>query len=156
MYGLDRLEEAAVKVWNGVDFSPAESAQIKKAFRVMRKRCLVALSAITIDEVRSQSLVYAILEFEAGRLTLDEYLSEVDYNSRSIAGSRGQLFKLREKIAYHLAFAVFAYAHIKPFRRVPNLVISAEFLRHMATLETLIVKHDVCEQKHQDNLILAA
>ena len=156
MYGLDRLEEAAVKVWNGVDFDPAESAQIKKAFRVMRKRCLLALSEITIDEVRSQSLVYAILEFEAGRLTLEEYLSEVDYNSRSISGSRGQLFKLREKIAYHLAFSVFAYAHIKPFRRVPNLVISAEFLRHMAMLESLIVKYDACEQKCKNALILAA
>ena len=55
MYGLERLEEAAVKVWNGVDFSQAETAQIKKEFRVLRKRCLNALSAITIDEVRSQS-----------------------------------------------------------------------------------------------------
>ena len=156
MYGLDRLEEAAVKVWNGVDFSPAETAQIKKAFRAIRKRCLVALSAITIDEVRSQSLVYAVLEFEAGRLTLDEYLSEVDYNSRSIAGAKGHICKLREKMAYHLAFAVFAYAHIKPFRRVPSLVISAEFLRHMAALETLIAKHDTCELKQHERSVLAA
>jgi hypothetical protein len=156
MYGLERLEEAAVKVWNGVNFSQAETAQIKKEFRVLRKRCLNALSAITFEEVRSQSLVYAVLEFEAGRLTLDEYLSEVDYNSRSITGSKGRIYRLREKIAYHLAFAVFAYAHIKPFRRVPNLVISAEFLRHMAALETLIEKHDAVEHKNQNQAILAA
>lgn len=156
MYGLDRLERAAVKVWNGIDFSMAETIEIKVAYRNIRKRCNRIFQHVMEDEIRCLSLVQALVDFEAGNLTLKEYLGKIDHGSRSISGAEDMAAVLRERIAYHLALAAFAYVHIEPFRRVPKLVISAEFLRHMAALEGVLSNYDAITEPSISQRILAA